>query len=259
MLQAAREQMNDTGIYRWPPHINMVYPFLPPSAFGEAVAVLTPAVAALEPFNVTLDSLGTFGGRHRGVLYAHPSDPAQLESLRALQAALQAQLPFLDDQQRRGVYTPHLTLAHFPSRDAAEAARDEQLLEWEPVTFGVAANAVHLLCRDGGGGQFRRAATLPLRGSRETRARHRWHLLVRIARRLAFRARTAPPLPAVWDPPRRFESMPEVEATWIREAREAKRKDRRKARRKAKRKPWRSRNSSGPDRHADRTGPPEAK
>ena len=67
-----------------------VDPFLPPQAFSEAVQLLAPAAASVKPFEVTLDALGVFGGKRRGVLYAYSSDPGQTRALIELQATLQA-------------------------------------------------------------------------------------------------------------------------------------------------------------------------
>mmetsp|Transcript_43211 Transcript_43211/g.97666 ORF Transcript_43211/g.97666 Transcript_43211/m.97666 type:complete len:224 (+) Transcript_43211:110-781(+) len=112
-LQRTRELLSDKGIYRWPPHINLlcesrsrrvfslvslvqslaslrVDPFLPPQVFSEAVQLLAPAAASVKPFEVTLDALGVFGGKRRGVLYAYSSDPDQTRALIELQATLQA-------------------------------------------------------------------------------------------------------------------------------------------------------------------------
>ena len=122
-LQSARRQLRDKGLYRWPPHINLLYPLVPPAHFAEAVDAVAPVLRDFEPFSVTLDSLGVFGGRARGVLYVGPRAD-DVEKLRALQDALQRALPACHHQQRDGVFTPHLTLSHFPSADAAEAAKE---------------------------------------------------------------------------------------------------------------------------------------
>lgn len=95
----------DKGIYRWPPHFNLLYPFLPPADFAEAVSLLAPALEGIEDFEVTLDELGVFGGRARGILYCHASSPAETERLCELQAALQDALPFCSEQRRQGVFS----------------------------------------------------------------------------------------------------------------------------------------------------------
>ena len=158
-IQAIRLSLKDKGLYRWPPHINLLYPFLPPDAFAEAIPLLSAALARMSGLEITLDALSCFGGRARGVLYAHPSSQEETEALRRLQACLQSAVPFCDEQQKRGVFVPHLTLAHFPSRDDAERAKEALLRDWQPVTFRC-DDAVHVMRRDGGGGQFERACTL---------------------------------------------------------------------------------------------------
>ena len=102
-IQQARESLRDKGLYRWPPHINLLYPFVPEEHFAQAADALAPAAAATPPFELTLDTFGVFGGRHRGVLYVCPGAREQLAALRDLQAALQAAIPHCDDQQRHGV------------------------------------------------------------------------------------------------------------------------------------------------------------
>lgn len=193
-IQAARLALRDQGLYRWPPHINLIYPFLPPTDFGAAVSELAPAVAGVPPFEITCDTLACFGGRARGVLYTHPSSADEVAALRRLQAALQAALPFCDEQQRQGTFTPHLTISHFASREQAEAARAALSPTWVPVTFQC-GGAVHVMRREGGGGQFERACTLPLGGGGAAAA------------------------PRHFDPPLRFESMLSEEPEWMRQAR----------------------------------------
>lgn len=192
-IQAVRYELYDKGLYRWPPHINLLYPFVHTDFFPEAIQALVHSTRACEPFELTLDSLGVFGGRARGVLYCQPSSTAQLHALRDLQATLQSAVPHCSEQQRNGVYTPHLTLSHFPSRAAAEAARDVLAPSWNPVSFSC-ERAVHVLRRLGDGGQFERAFTLQLGVGTGA-------------------------VTEVMDPPQRFAAMPEHEADWVRQAR----------------------------------------
>ena len=56
-----------------------------------------------------------------------------------------------------------MTLAHFPSREAAEAARDALAPSWRPPRFAC-EQSVHIMRRLGGAGQFERACTLRLGG-----------------------------------------------------------------------------------------------
>eukprot|EP00965_Chrysotila_dentata_P084517 2790304-Pleurochrysis_carterae.AAC.2 len=60
--QAMRASLHDKGLYRWPPHINLLYPFLQHSFAECALNEFAPVLAQLSPFQITLDSLGIFGG-----------------------------------------------------------------------------------------------------------------------------------------------------------------------------------------------------
>ena len=70
-LQGTRATLKDRGYYRWPPHINLLYPYLDPASdvHGEVLPALAAAAATVSPFRVTLKTLGTFGGHTRGVLW----------------------------------------------------------------------------------------------------------------------------------------------------------------------------------------------
>jgi 2'-5' RNA ligase len=188
-IQQQREALRDRGLYRWPPHINLLYPFLAREEFPPAAELLTRALRDCRPPVITLDALSCFGGRGRGVLYAHPSSEEEMQALCELQATLQEAMPFCDEQQKHGRFTPHMTISHFASRDEAEAAKAR--IEWSPLTFGC-EDAVHILCREGSAGQFMRACTLSF-GSAA--------------------------LPTLFDPPRRWQSMPMEEDEWMRDAR----------------------------------------
>ena len=191
-IQSARLQLQDRGLFRWPPHINLLYPFVPEEELALAVQMMQPALTWTATTSITLDALGTFGGRGRGVLYACCSSTAETAALQTVQGALQTAIPFCSEQQKQGKFTPHMTLAHFESRDAAEAAKAE-LLEaklWTPVTFST-ADCVHVMRRSGGRGQFERVFTLG----------------------------AADQSPLAYDPPRRFDSMPREEEEWMRRSR----------------------------------------
>ena len=74
----ARTELKDPGLFRWPPHANLLYPFLnidpnsDDTMHEEKLQLLGQAVSQCEPFRVALDTFGTFGGKSRGVLFLHP-------------------------------------------------------------------------------------------------------------------------------------------------------------------------------------------
>lgn len=89
-----------------PPHITLLYPFLPPSRIDGAVEhAVARLLASFEPFAFALESVGRFPG----VLYVTP-EPA--ERFRELTEALWCRWP--SARPYRGAYAdivPHLTVA----------------------------------------------------------------------------------------------------------------------------------------------------
>jgi hypothetical protein len=108
LLTRARTELKDPGLYRWPPHVNLLYPFPDVYAldvldadvsddvtddddyenvYGDGTAVgqrprqklnadimerLVAACRQCPPFHLRLERFGTFGGSHRGVLWVYP-------------------------------------------------------------------------------------------------------------------------------------------------------------------------------------------
>lgn len=158
-LSEMRFQLKDPGYYRWPPHLNLLYPFLEllhssndADTDGESeirsednltlsdiVEQLESAVKNLVPFSVRLNEFGTFGGKRRGVLWLHPDSCGALpqekcedknepdeksSSLMRLQTSLEKAFPMCQDQsQKGGGFTPHMTVSHFPNLDEALHAK----------------------------------------------------------------------------------------------------------------------------------------
>jgi hypothetical protein len=158
-LSEIRFQLKDPGYYRWPPHVNLLYPFLElphrsndVHADGESeirsesnlilsdiVEQLESAIKNLVPFSVRLNEFGTFGGKRRGVLWLNPESDCELpqekcedknepeeqsSSLIRLQTSLEKAFAMCQDQsQKGGGFTPHMTVSHFPSLDEALHAK----------------------------------------------------------------------------------------------------------------------------------------
>ena len=216
-LTAVRRECRDPGFYRWPPHANIVYPFLEPIYddseseddqrinFRNEIAMhLSKAAMQCEPFDVTLNSFGTFGGNQRGVLWAYPmskyTQPRDNddEPLINLHGLLEQQFPICNEQRKSGAFHPHITLSHYATNADALAAKEKIESGWEPVSFR--AHEVYLLERKGDDGQFKISATISLGADSEVK----FH-----------------------DPPIPFPAMPAVEEEWVHDERMAM-KDRRK-------------------------------
>lgn len=158
-IQSARALVRDRGLWRWPPHANLLYPFVAPRNFFSAAHALALASTRVEQFDVTLREFRIFAHSKRSAtLWLHP-EPSRPEALVQLQAALQAAIPQADTQtkQHGGVFTAHFTVGHFAGEAEALAARDAILAApglWpkDGLTFRVAA--VDLMARDGPDGQF---------------------------------------------------------------------------------------------------------
>jgi len=207
-LSAARKKCKDPGFYRWPPHANLVYPFLEfkynadmegskdgqrPNFLNEIAIHLSKAAADCDPFDVTVDSFGTFGGKSRGVLWAYPKseysqacndDDDRDEPLIKLNSLLEQQFPMCKDQRK--TFHPHMTVSHYANNEDAAAAQKELESKWEPLSFHVPE--IYLLERQGDDGQFKIAATIPLGVGSEVK---------------------------MHDPPVSFPAMPEAEEEWV--------------------------------------------
>jgi 2'-5' RNA ligase superfamily len=229
LLTRARTLLRDPGLFRWPPHANLLYPFVDPFIHVEGdrcinleiIASLMSACQSCEPFSVRLQQFGTFGGSHRGVLWLYPEsyrrdEKNEVEPLIQLQARLEEEFPHCHDQSKQGLFHPHATLSHFPTLAAAQQGAElVKAQTWWPAPCAEHHSLdfvghIYLLYRDGDQGQFHRVADLGL--GREGVA--------------TIHTCTGP---VVWKlddgpvqlsaRPLRFPLMPQIELDWVREER----------------------------------------
>jgi 2'-5' RNA ligase len=239
-VSAMRRILQDPGFYRWPPHANLLYPFLelgtlkkdPESRqtnLQEIVTKLQNATSQCPPFRIQLRQFGTFGGKQRGVLWLDPeSFPLHDESseevappLIQLQSRLEEAFPSCQAQSQKSNtgFTPHMTLSHFETLEAAKAAQE---LISMPSNLEFVLDRIYLLERIGDDGQFLRVAEIGL-GEEESSTKE-----------------------AIFDPPAPFPGMPATEEDWVYEER-MKLKSRRNGKgRKNRRKQQRRRRSWTP-------------
>jgi len=174
-LTELRTLVRDPGLFRWPPHVNLLYPFVElfdqedDSEVERVMRKLQEVTARTEPFNVTLDRFGLFGGKWRGVLWLNPSSSytsqqstMQDEPLIQLQKNLCDALSWYENGGNlcKSEFVPHLTISHYESIVAAKEAQSRLEQDYEPCSFHV--DEIYLLNRNGDHGQFQVAATLPL-------------------------------------------------------------------------------------------------
>ncbi|MFH7600118.1 RNA repair domain-containing protein, partial [Streptomyces racemochromogenes] len=144
---AELRRAHDPGVERWPAHVNLLFGFVPESAFARALPLLAGAAAGIRPFTARLDGVHSFGRREDATLWL---DPAAGEGGDApwqeLRRALAERFPGC--RGRSTGWTPHLTLGRStdPQRTERECA---QRLGAVPRTARVAELAV--LSRRGDG------------------------------------------------------------------------------------------------------------
>ena len=142
-IQAIRRRY-DRQVYRWMPHVNLLYPFLPQMCCAAAVPPLTTAMHTISAFHVTLAVFRSF--THRSGRCTIWLDPEPREPFVRLQAALQQAFPAYDEQSRFAAgFTPHLSVGQVWKRDVPCVLEALQSA-WEPVRFRLTEVAV--ICRD---------------------------------------------------------------------------------------------------------------
>ena len=176
-IQALR-LAHDRQIDRWPPHVNVLYPFVPEAEFEAAAGRLEAALRPLPAFGVTLSRLDRFVHGRRGLTAWLAPEPDHASSdgddpWRALQALCQQAFPHCADQTSRGGrFTAHLTVGQFERAAEVDALQAEVMRGWvaprcavdELVLISRAAQdapfLVHWRVPLGGGAARREAAPL---------------------------------------------------------------------------------------------------
>jgi poly(A) polymerase len=103
---------HDPAATRWPPHVNLLYGFVPESSFADAAPMLSAAARSVAPFQVRFDEVSTFD---HGTVYLRPADAAPWLALRE---SLVSRFP-----QAAGRFTPHLTVGRSRAAAAGLAPR----------------------------------------------------------------------------------------------------------------------------------------
>jgi 2'-5' RNA ligase len=152
-LQEIRYRLQDKGYFRWPPHINLCYPFIDSTDFQAILPQIANELRDVSPFEVQLDGFGTFGGKDRGVCFLAPQPEHQISVIHsAIQRVLQ--------ETTTKAFRPHLTVKHCVSGFNARFVAATESQSWESLSFLV--DAVYVLQRDGPNGQYYIAAKIPL-------------------------------------------------------------------------------------------------
>lgn len=160
----------DQQIKRWPPHINILFPFIDEAGYKEASEKIQSQLKDIPSFDVRFNKVGYFKQKkNRVVLFLQPNDESQLQ----LKEIHKQCSPFFPQCLKKGKpFTPHLTLGQFTLPNDQEILKKKAFLEdklkipQEEIIFKV--DHICFLSRADFDDPFHLKCQVPLAGTKDT-------------------------------------------------------------------------------------------
>lgn len=128
---------HDREVHKWPPHMNLFYPFVPEDQMAEAAESLAQGMSMLRPLKVRFRKLGNFGG----TVFLVPEceeDP----DFQHLWEACRIAMP--DVPLKHDAFKPHLTIGQFKNTTKAS----EFMAGCPGIDIATEISCVSLMARD---------------------------------------------------------------------------------------------------------------
>ncbi|KAL0476952.1 poly(A) polymerase [Acrasis kona] len=143
-IQAIRKK-HDASFVRWPPHVNLFFPFVETSEFEDKSVLLEKALSNIEPFKIRLETFDHFSHAKKNVLWLKPQDDSgECEKVKSVCRECANVLSGVDNSRP---YNPHLSMGQFPKDKNFESVREKFQSGWEPIEF--LCSEIYLISRDG--------------------------------------------------------------------------------------------------------------
>ena len=139
-------KIHDPAYDRWMPHINMLFPFIPPDEFEIFTEKMNEIFKDFDKFSVKFSGLGHFEHAKKAVLWADPI--SKNGEIKEIYKRIVKEVNFLDGGRE---FTPHMTLGQF-DKYAIEKKKEDFSKEWKEIEFEV--QEIHLIQRDGQNSPF---------------------------------------------------------------------------------------------------------
>ena len=135
IVQDIRKKYDKT-FNRWPPHINLLYPFYEQMNVGKISQNLSQVLSKFEPFQTNLDHLNSF--EKNCVVYLEQTNKDEEKIVCKIQDELKNYFSDLADNEKSKSFTPHMTIAQPEQRRDAGKKWAETMVGKITSEFGQA-------------------------------------------------------------------------------------------------------------------------